>query len=167
MLRYARCVAVDEEIAREGIQEAYLRYFIERSYGRAIMHPKAWLFEVLRNYLRDQASSAAVQREVSFEQAETRPDLSPSPEVVVGGMLTAKRIADSLSEREFECLRLRTAGLSYGEIGEAMQVRIGTVGAMLTRAHEKIRKFAGDGSSAAVATAVFQLIQERPACTLS
>jgi len=168
LLRYARCLAGDEETAREGIQEAFLRYFIERSYGRNIVCPKAWLSEVLRNYLHDRASSLASRREIPFEEAESSPDLRPSPELVAGGMQAARLIADSLSRRELECLRLRTKGLSYGEIGVAMQVRIGTVGALLARAHEKIRRFAGaDGSGNVVAAAVFHLIQEPPPCPLA
>jgi DNA-directed RNA polymerase specialized sigma24 family protein len=83
-------------------------------------------------------------------------------------MQAAQRIAESLSERELECLRLRTEGLSYGEIGVAMQVRTGTVGALLARAHEKIRRLAdADGSGSMVAAAVFQLIEERSVCTQS
>jgi len=167
MLRYARALCGDGELAREAVQEAFLRYFIERSYGRKIGHSKGWLYEVLRNYLRDRVSSTAAQRELPFEQAERRPDSRPSPEAVVGGMQAAERIANNLSPRELECLRLRTEGMSYDEIGRAMQVRIGTVGAMLARAHEKIRKFAGtDGAGDVIAAAVFQLIQERRACTL-
>jgi RNA polymerase sigma-70 factor (ECF subfamily) len=167
LLRYARNINGDEETAREGVQEAFLRYFIERNYGRQIQYPKAWLFEVLRNYLYDRASAISAQREIPFEDADARPDLSPSPEFVVGGMQTAQRIAESLSQRELECLRLRTEGLSYGEIGVAMQVRIGTVGALLARAHEKIRRFASAESNAMIAAAVFQLIQERQTCTLA
>jgi RNA polymerase sigma factor (sigma-70 family) len=167
MLRYARAACADGEMAREAVQEAFLRYFIERSYGRTIGHPKGWLFEVLRNYLRDRASSAASQRELPIEHVERRVDLRPSPEAMVGGMQTAEQIADNLSPREMECLRLRTEGMSYGEIGEAMQVRIGTVGAMLARVHDKIRKFAGtDATGEVIAAAVFQLIQERKPCTL-
>jgi DNA-directed RNA polymerase specialized sigma24 family protein len=126
------------------------------------------LFEVLRNYLYDRASTLAAQREISFDHAESRPDMNPGPEVLVGGMQAAQRIAESLSERELECLRLRTEGLSYGEIGVAMQVRTGTVGALLARAHEKIRRLAdADGSGSMVAAAVFQLIEERSVCTQS
>jgi RNA polymerase sigma-70 factor (ECF subfamily) len=168
LLRYAWGTIGNEETAREGVQETFLRYFIERSYGREILHPKGWLFEVLRNYLYDRASTLAAQREISFDHAESRPDLNPGPEVLVGGMQAAQRIAESLSERELECLRLRTEGLSYGEIGVAMQVRTGTVGALLARAHEKIRRLAdADGSGSMVAAAVFQLIEERSVCTQS
>src|SRR5262245_38428663 len=131
LLRYARANTGSAETGGEAVQEAFLRYFIERSYGREIRYPKAWLFEVMRNYLRDRASAKSVRCEIPIEVVDTQPDHSPSPELLVGGMQTAQQIAESLSGRELECLLLRTEGLSYGEIGVAMQVRIGTVGALL------------------------------------
>jgi DNA-directed RNA polymerase specialized sigma24 family protein len=44
-----------------------------------------------------------------------------------------------------ECVRLRTEDLSYDEIAGVLGVRAGTVGALLTRAHDKIRKAVGGG----------------------
>jgi RNA polymerase sigma-70 factor (ECF subfamily) len=167
LLQYARAMSRSEELAWEGIQEAFLRYFIERSYGREINHPKAWMFEVLRNYLRGRASALSVQREIPMDEVDSPADSSPDPEFLVGGMQTAQKIAESLSGRELECLRLRTEGLSYGEIGLAMQVRTGTVGALLARAHKKIRRLAGsEGSGPMIAAAIFHLIEERPTCTV-
>src|SRR5256885_8702582 len=51
------------------------------------------------------------------------PDLSFDPEVVAERDQMARQIAASLSERELVCLRLRTEGMSYEEIGDTMQVR--------------------------------------------
>ena len=165
LLRYARSITGCPETAWEGVQEAFLRYFVERSYGREIRYPKAWLFEVLRNYLRDRASARSVQYEIPIEIVDSRPDQSPSPELLVGGIQAAQQIAESLSGRELECLLLRSEGLSYGEIGVAMQVRIGTVGALLARAHEKIRRVAGaDSGGPVIAAAMLHLIEDRPAC---
>jgi RNA polymerase sigma factor (sigma-70 family) len=90
-----------------------------------------------------------------------------NPEALIEQSQTAREIAESLSERELECLQLRTEGLSYEEIGEAMDVRIGTVGAMLSRAHEKIRRHAGEGGDAelGVARAIFRLVDRSKLCT--
>ena len=44
-----------------------------------------------------------------------------------------------LAPREFECLRLRTEGLDYNEIANAMSIRPGTVGALLHRVGQKMR----------------------------
>jgi DNA-directed RNA polymerase specialized sigma24 family protein len=45
-----------------------------------------------------------------------------------------------LAPREFECLRLRTEGLDYIEIAAAMSIRPGTVGALLHRVGQKMRR---------------------------
>jgi len=168
LLRYARSKTGSEETAREGLQEAFLRYFIERSYGREITHPRAWLFEVLRNYLSDRISALSARREVPGDHMDHVADLRQDPHGMVEGLQIARDLAASLSERELKCLQLRTEGLSYGEISLVMHVRTGTVGALLARAHEKIRKYAaaGGGTETTMASAVFCLVQEREACTL-
>src|SRR5215469_7004253 len=51
--RYATAFAQNQEGARDAVQEVFLRYFIERRYGRIIENPRAWLYHVLRNYLLD------------------------------------------------------------------------------------------------------------------
>ena len=48
-----------------------------------------------------------------------------------------------LSAREIQCVRLRTEDLSYEEIAGVLGLQAGTVGAMLARAHGKIRKAVG------------------------
>src|SRR5262249_8673668 len=135
LLRLAPATAGNEESAREGVQEAFMRYFIERTYGREIRNPRAWLFEVTRNYLSDRITAMSAQREVAEESIEDIPDAAASPDLRIGAMQVARVLAVWLSVRELQCLRLRTTGMSYQEIGDAMQVRIGTVGALLARAY--------------------------------
>lgn len=54
----------------------------------------------------------------------------------------AREIAEALTERERECLRLRMGGLGYAEIAEVLGVCTGTVGALLARAQGKMRRMA-------------------------
>ena len=166
LLRYAQARADSVETAREALQEAFLRYFIECSYGRQIHDARAWLFEVVRNYLLDRGRSLAARREVVGEGMERVPDVSPDPEALAEGRQMARDLQASLSAREMECLRLRTEGLSYVEIGAAMKLRTGTVGALLARAYEKIRKQAEEGGRGgrAVAAALSCLMRERTPC---
>lgn len=162
LLRYARGKTGSTEVAQEGLQEAFLRYFIARSYGREILSPRAWLYEVLRNYVFDRSRASSVSREVAGEHMEHVADERQDPEGRVERLQMAREIAAALTGRELECLRLRTEGLSYEEIGAAMQVRSGTVGALLARAHEKIRKQAARdyGVESTLAGAVFCLVYD-------
>jgi RNA polymerase sigma-70 factor (ECF subfamily) len=166
MLRFAWRLSGRQDTAQEALQEAYLRFFVERSYGHDIRNPKAWLYEVLRNYVCDRMRAVSVQREVTADHMERIQDLHDDPEVMAEMDEMARQIAASLSGRELECLRLRTAGLSYEEIGATMQLRPGTVGAMLVRAYDKIRKRAqmDGGAASSFAGAVFSLVGGREPC---
>ncbi len=169
LMRYAYCLCKCESSAADAVQEAFLRYFIERSYGREIKNPRAWLYQVLRNYLSDRFHSGAAKREVVVEHLEQIAAVAYDPEKLVQNTQTAGEIVASLSPRELECLRLRTEGLSYGEIGIAMCVAVGTVSALLARAHEKLRKRAqADGSSLQILVAgLCYLAREEQVCTSS
>jgi RNA polymerase sigma-70 factor (ECF subfamily) len=142
LLTYALSVVRNRETALDALQETFLRYFIERSYGRVVEHPKAWLYRVLRNWLLDWMDRAALRarREVSPAAAAAVPDASYSPEARIRNSQIARQLAALLSPREMECLRLRADGLHYGEIAEVLGVREGTVSAMLTRVHMKLRR---------------------------
>jgi RNA polymerase sigma-70 factor (ECF subfamily) len=165
LLRYALSIA-DHDAAHDAVQEAFLRYFVERRYGREIGNPRAWLYQVLRNYLHDRMTAAWTQREVPGENMERVADHGHDPEALVGQSQMAREIAACLSDRELECLQLRTEGLSYEEIGSAMDLRTGTVGALLSRAHEKIRRRASvDGETELrLAGAVYSLVHEGSVC---
>jgi RNA polymerase sigma factor (sigma-70 family) len=167
LLRYAHCIGNCEAAAADAVQEAFLRYFIERSYGREIKNPRAWLYQVLKNYMSDRFQSGAARREVKVEYLDQIATLSDDPERLVQNTQTARDIAASLSRRELQCLRLRTEGLSYSEIGQAMAVRQGTVSALLARAYEKLRKRAGaEGSSLQLMVAgLWYLAREGQPCT--
>jgi len=59
MLRYALSVAGNNETAQDGVQEAFLRFFVVRTAGQEIRNPTAWLFRVLRNHVLDQLKAGA------------------------------------------------------------------------------------------------------------
>jgi DNA-directed RNA polymerase specialized sigma24 family protein len=53
-------------------------------------------------------------------------------------------LCSNLSPGESECVRLRAEGLRYEEIAGVLSMRTGTVGALLARAHKKIRQAVKD-----------------------
>jgi RNA polymerase sigma-70 factor (ECF subfamily) len=167
LLRYAQSIAESDELARDAVQETFLRYFVQRQYGREIVNQRAWLYQVLRNYLRDRMGAASASREVPGENLDRLASKDHDPEALVDQQQRAREIANCLSDRELECLQLRNEGLSYEEIGTAMDVRIGTVGAMLSRVHEKIRRRASkDGDPEfEVVRAIHRLMNEDGLCT--
>ncbi len=139
LLRYAAAISRDEELARDAVQEAFLKYFVERRLGRAIDNPRGWLYRVLRNHLLDRLSSAEARREVDAAEAEG----AAAPSQTDAHLLqaeAARELKTVLTLRELECLRLRAEGLSYEEIGSVLEIRPGTVGALLTRVYRKVRE---------------------------
>ncbi|MGA2772072.1 MAG: sigma-70 family RNA polymerase sigma factor [Bryobacteraceae bacterium] len=138
LLRHAASMARSHE-ASDAVQEAFLRYFVERTYGRVIGHPRAWLHEVLRNYLLDRLKTLESRREMVSEDLDDLPDAREDPEQRLARREITRHFAAALTERELDCLRRRGAGLRYLEIA-AMGIRQGTVGALLAHAHRKLEQ---------------------------
>jgi RNA polymerase sigma-70 factor (ECF subfamily) len=138
LLQYAASMVRDQEEARDAVQEAYLRYFVQRKYGRQIDNPRVWLYQVLHNYLLDRFKAMARKMEVSLDDLEYLADQGHNPEKLLQCRELAAEIAATLTGRELHCLRLRAGGLGYEEIADAMDVRPGTVGALLARVHRKL-----------------------------
>jgi RNA polymerase sigma factor (sigma-70 family) len=139
LLRYATSLTRRADAAHDAVQETLLRYFIERRYGRVIEGPRAWLHQVLRNHCLQLAQEAAVELEAQ-SALENLADERPDPERALQTKEMGREVAAALTARELDCFRLRAGGLRYAEIGEAMRVRPGTVGALLARAQKKLRR---------------------------
>ena len=145
ILRYAGALARNQETAHDALQEAFFRFFLCRSAGQQIQSPRSWLFRVAHNYVLDQ-KKAGSRNEVGVESLRNLPCPAYRPETgePFSDLLT-EILELGLSPREIECIRLRTEDLRYEEIAGVLGLRAGTVGALLARAHEKIRKAVSDG----------------------
>ena len=51
--RYALSIARVHQIACDAVQGVFLRYFVERRYGREIGDPRVWLYQAIRNELSE------------------------------------------------------------------------------------------------------------------
>jgi RNA polymerase sigma-70 factor (ECF subfamily) len=141
LLRYAIALAGDRETARDALQEAFFHFFLCRSAGRTIDSPKGWLFRVVRNYVLDRKKAGSRREEVGLELLHNLPAPAELPELDANVWDLLRGMPEiGLSPREMECVRLRMEDLSYEEIAEALGLQSGTVGAVLVRAHSKIRK---------------------------
>jgi RNA polymerase sigma factor (sigma-70 family) len=145
ILRYAGALAHNQDTAHDAVQEAFLRFFLCRSAGQEIRFPKGWLFRVAHNYVLDQMKAGS-RNEVGVDSLLNMPCPTHHPD-------TGGRVSDllhgliqiGLSPREMECVRLRAEDLRYEEIAVVLGLQAGTVGALLARAHGKIRKAVSDG----------------------
>ena len=147
LLAFASTFVRREDCAVDAVQEVFLRYFVERSYGRLIENPRAWLYRVLRNYLCDRLDRAALRIEMPGVDFAHVPDTGRCVETAVERAQAAEKISAQLSKREMQCLRLRAGGATYEEIADSLGIRSGTVSSLLTRVHKKLSG-SGDGEYA-------------------
>ncbi len=135
---YAVGLGRDEELARDAVQEAFMRYFVALYEGNHIASPRAWVYRVLHNYLLDRIKERRKRGEHSFRDA-----LDGTQTINVESDYLRKdifrRVRRTLTDREYECFRLRTEGLRYEEIAAKLHLASGTVGALLCRAIRKTR----------------------------
>ncbi len=137
----AASLARNSALAQDILQETFLRYFLARLHGEEIADEEAWLCRVMRSLILDWRKSSQEQGCVALDDAggdlaETTKNRQP------GSLALAwiSRTAQILAPREQECVNLRAQGLAYREIARAMQIDIGTVGALLNRAVRKLKR---------------------------
>ena len=140
LFRYGIVLAKNREAAQDAVQEAFLRYFMARSGGQPVERPKAWLFQVVRNFLLDALKASSARKEVGLEAVGRWADKRPDPESEYRFAEMSRRLWELLSPRELECFRLRAEGLRYDEIAAVLTLRSGTVGALLARVQKKMRE---------------------------
>lgn len=140
LLRYAMLLARNGSLAQEAVQETFLKFYVQRARGELRGGGRAWLFRVARNYILDQQKSLSAKTSVGLDEANNCQDNRHSPETAFERSEAVRRALRLLSPRELECLQLRNEGCTYKEIAAILGIEPGTVGALLARAAEKIRK---------------------------
>jgi RNA polymerase sigma-70 factor (ECF subfamily) len=140
LFRYAMALVRNRELAEDAIQESFLRYVIARIQGQCIVNGRAWLYRVLRNQLLDARKKNDLVVDGAIDELVHRPDGQQDPEVLMRAQELYKVVLDSVTTRELECLQLRFEGLRYQEIATVLNIRSGTVGAMIARAVKKLQR---------------------------
>lgn len=140
---YAIALAHDEQMALDALQEAFMRYFAALCGGTRIDAPRAWIYRVMHNYLTDRRKEYRARNETSLERLRTPPCRGEDLEKKCLQQEILAIVRKTLTAREYACFRLRSDGLRYDEIAARLQIRSGTVGAMMSRAVRKMRTAMG------------------------
>lgn len=140
LLRYAQSLIKDADIAQDAIQEVFLRYFKTRSDGSTVDNPRAWLFHVLRNYMLDQIRENNSMKSVELGVLGKMADIKQNIETTYEQSEAFQRAVSVLTPHERECVQLHLEGFGYAEIAQILKIRVRSVGALLTRSLNKIRK---------------------------
>jgi len=129
----------DAELARDAVQEAFLRFHEARRNGQAIHSVRSWLAKVVINFIRDHARRSARLAAINEAAGAAAEQGAPG-----GARELELRIRSLLSPREFQCVQLRLAGYKYFEIAEILGLRPGSVACLLSRALRKLEAIKGE-----------------------
>ncbi len=136
--RIAMVMTRHKALAQDLLQETFLRYFLTRIHGEQLADEGTWLRAVMRNLILDWKRSVKAEDSVALEDVEGTP--AETREEMERGLTWAVKAARILAPRERECITLRSQGLDYNEIASAMQISVGTVGVLLSRAIRKVKQ---------------------------
>ena len=143
LLRYAARITGDLELARDVVQDTFLRLCgAERA--EVDSHLAAWLYTVCRNRALDVRKKEGRMSPLDVAQAEARQDAVPGPDAVAERNEThalVLAVLDTLPENQQEAFRLKFENeLTYREIGKTMDVSLGTVSNLIAGALTAIRE---------------------------
>lgn len=127
LLRYAYSMVTRREVAEEIVQDAFLKL---HKHWKSINTPRAWLYRATRNlslnYLRKH------QRESLSEDSDYEPSPNDHPDDELGRMEaigTLRVLIEELPPADRALIKLKYHDeLSYGNIGEILELGTGNVG---------------------------------------
>jgi RNA polymerase sigma factor (sigma-70 family) len=135
LIRYATWILRDAEVAREVVQETFLRLCRETQ-SKVEAHLVQWLFTVCRNLAFDTRKREA--RMTPLEDTEIGVDANLEQKETVGEIF---RLVQTLPKNQREVVYLKfQCDLSYKEISEVTKLSVGNVGLLLHTALKAIRK---------------------------
>ena len=135
LLRYATWVLRDAEVAREVVQETFLRLCREDP-SKVNDHTAQWLFTVCRNLAFDTRKREA--RMTPLGDTEIGVECKLEQREAVGEIF---RLVETLPKNQREVVYLKfQCDLSYKEISEITKLSVGNVGLLLHTALKEIRK---------------------------
>jgi RNA polymerase sigma factor (sigma-70 family) len=134
-VRVALAVTGDEGLARDAVQDGFVRAVRARHEFRSSAPLEGWLWRIVVNEARRRRAKAS--RTMAFEARDVSEEPSANGH---DGDDTLRALVAALPERQRLALFLRYyADLPYAAIAEALGVAEGTVAATLAAAHAALR----------------------------
>ena len=135
LIRYAVWILRDQELAREVVQETFLRLCREEP-SKVGGYLAQWLFTVCRNLAFDTRKREA--RMTPLEDTDIGVDSNLEQKEAVGEIF---RLVENLPKNQREVVYLKfQCDLSYKEISDVTKLSVGNVGLLLHTALKAIRK---------------------------
>ncbi|MEN8041316.1 MAG: RNA polymerase sigma factor [Actinomycetota bacterium] len=137
-------------------QESALRFFKHLDRFDATQPIEPWLYQIVRNQVRDQARRDRIRRHDSLDVwiSEGKPeprDRNPEPSETAEQhelQLSVWRAISELADAQREIIVLRDYhGLPYSEIAEVLSIPVGTVMSRLHTARKNLREIIASGDA--------------------
>ncbi len=143
LLRYAYRFTGNAEVAREVVQDAFLKLCAAQRH-KVDGHLAAWLYTVCRNRALNVQKKEARMQSLSEAQAANLPDPGAGPDGLAMQNDTRRKILQlfsGLPEAQQEACRLKFEdGLTYREISQVMGRSLGAVSNLLAAALDTVRE---------------------------
>jgi RNA polymerase sigma factor (sigma-70 family) len=137
ILRYVHRLTGDLDVAEDVAQDALVRML--DADGDAIRNPRAWLYRVATNVLRDGVRREEMKRRRPIPVDPDRP-LTPDRDLERREAIARVRaVLDTLPVRDRELLILRESGFRYREIAQVLDVKTESIPMMVARALARFR----------------------------
>jgi RNA polymerase sigma factor (sigma-70 family) len=138
LLRYVHRLTGDAHTAEDIAQESLLR-FVALGDTRAVRNPRAWLFRVATNLVRDLARRHDTVRRKPLPVDADAP-VRPDQELARNEAIRSVRAALArISPRDRELLMMRESGFRHREIAEVLGVKTESVPTLALRALDRLR----------------------------
>ncbi|MFW6079762.1 MAG: sigma-70 family RNA polymerase sigma factor [Gemmatimonadota bacterium] len=142
LYRYLYRLTGDADAAADAAQEAFTRMVADPPANEM---PRAWLFKVATNLVRDRARVRRRRRELLEDRPDRAPvgDPPPDPETALmreDARARVRRALDALDDKERTVLLMREEGFRHREIAAAVGTTTGSVGTMIARALDKLAR---------------------------
>ena len=142
LFRHALYILRDQDDAYDVVQETYIRAIRETRIFEPDFRMKAWLFRVTKNLCLNQVRNTT--RRAAILQANPQPDRQEPEQwqkMFEGEQeILMMETLDKLSDDHREILVLRYyEELSYAEIAQVLDIKLGTVMSRLSRARQSIQ----------------------------
>ena len=140
LIRYARSIIGDEHIARDVVQETFLR-LCRQSIGDLAGHEAAWLYRVCHNCaLNHHRKDRRMSTNSETAEALATEEQPNCPLTVAEEHQQLATLIEGLTENQQKVVRLKFfSGLKYREIASATGLSEGNVGFLLHTALQNMR----------------------------
>jgi RNA polymerase sigma-70 factor (ECF subfamily) len=143
LFRHALYILRDQDEAYDVVQETYIRAIRETRIFEPEFRMKAWLFRVTKNLCLNQLRNTT--RRAAILQANPQPDRQEPEQwqkMFEGEQaILMMETLDKLSDDHREILVLRYYDeLSYAEIAQVLDIKLGTVMSRLSRARQNVQE---------------------------